>query len=143
LSKINVTDYLYPGCAETNKLTVEDEEVVVPIIVAPSRGNVTIRSASHHHRIDNLRVPRVISRIEKPVAGLPSKLDKVMGTLPGKIPESPPQIVFLNSMFLDGLLPKAQISPVNHSGERVKYQIFSHVVMSHLFLSKKKTNIKF
>jgi len=134
LSKINVTDYLYPGCAKTNKLTVEDEEVVIPIIVAPSRDNV-IRSTSQHNHTDSLRVPRVISRIEKPVAGLPSKLDKVMGTLPGKIPESPPQIVFLNSLFLDGLLPKAQISPVNHSGEQIKYQIFSHVVVSQQFLS--------
>jgi len=134
LSKINVTDYLYPGCAETNKLTVEDEEVVIPIIVAPSRDNV-IRSTSQHNHTDSLRVPRVISRIEKPVAGLPSKLDKVMGTLPGKIPESPPQIVFLNSMFLDGLLPKAQISPVNHSGEQIKYQIFSHIVVSQQLLS--------
>jgi hypothetical protein len=41
----------------------------------------------------------------------------VMGNLSGKIPESPPKIVLLSSLFIDGLLPKVQSSPVSHSGE--------------------------
>jgi hypothetical protein len=115
LSKINVTSYLYPGCAGKSKLTVEDQVLMGQNTVARICEMDGTPSGSQPMEI--LVAPRVVSRIEKPVAGPPSMLDKVMGNLSGKIPESPPKIVLLSSLFIDGLLPKVQSSPVSHSGE--------------------------
>jgi hypothetical protein len=116
LNKINFTDFLYPGCAESSKLTVEDQ-VVIPSVVAACRDSSPQRIPGSFFPRGVSETTRIVSKVEKPVVGLPSKLQIMVGTIPGKILRSPPSMVLLHVMFIHDLLPKAQISPVNHSGE--------------------------
>jgi hypothetical protein len=128
VSKINVTNYSYPGCADSSVLTVEAQ------VLSPS--SPLIRKKQPAQKIlksqDRGSGPITISRVEKPIAGPPTKMDRVMGFIPGKLWVPPPPIVLLPKILLEQLLPNAQRSPVIFSGECSSLQInqiYAHIIV--------------
>ncbi len=116
-NKINIADYLYPGCADSSDLVKLDVDLptslldaLTPDVALPSRILRTEKASRDTSRIN--------SRVQKPIAepppgpGVPSK------TFLGKIYTL--HNVSPRSDFIESFLPNKQISPVKRSGE---YQI--------------------
>jgi len=102
-SKIDIADLSYPSCAISSILTVDDSESkrfqgVGRHVVAPR--------------------PSLPPRIEKPIAGLPSKQEEISENFPGKqIQPTTNSTSIISSIFEEEILPAGQISPVGLSGE--------------------------
>jgi hypothetical protein len=116
-NKINIADYLYPGCADSSELELNDValptsllDALTPDVALPSRILQTEIAPRDILRRDS-RVPKPIAE-PPPGPGIPSKI--FLGKLYTPHQSSP------RLDFIESFLPNKQISPVIRSGE---YQI--------------------
>jgi hypothetical protein len=131
-NKINIADYLYPGCADSSELVQLNDvdlptsllDALTPDVALPSRILQTEKASRDILRIDS-RVPKPIAE-PPPGPGVPSK------TFLGKL--YTPHQFSPRLDFIESFLPNKQISPVNRSGE---YQIIQIKKLSNANIQTK------
>jgi hypothetical protein len=70
--KINITDLLYPGCADSSTLTTSENMQIENVRLAGPEVSASQKNARGHKIMS-----KIPPRVSKPIAGLPSSQEEV------------------------------------------------------------------